>query len=80
MIIFLIFTVNINAAEWQWSEKLTDIISGEINDNPNGLLLVPPSCESLNAIIIVQQNMSEETLFENIKYRAKMEKAGIVLL
>ena len=80
MIIFLIFTVNINASKWQWSEKRTDIIYGEINDNPTGLLWVPPSCESLNAIIISQQNMSEETLFENMMFRAEMEKAGVALL
>lgn len=67
-------------AEWQWSVPVTAVVSDETGGHPQAFLWVPPSCNRVNALVVGQHNMCEETLFENPLFRREMEEAGIALV
>ena len=68
------------AAEWQWSVTIPSITSAETDDHPQAFLWIPSDCRQVNAVVVGQHNMCEETLFENPAFRKKMQEAGIALV
>ncbi|WP_342990744.1 MULTISPECIES: hypothetical protein [Bacteroides] len=70
----------VQAAEWQWSLPLEEVVSHETNKNPQAFLWIPSSCNQIKAVMLGKHNMSEETLFEHPLFRKEMERLGIALV
>lgn len=68
------------AAEWQWSAHIQQIVSVETGRHPEAFLWIPPDCSHVNAVVVGQHNMCEETLFENVKFRERMQACGIAVV
>lgn len=68
------------AAEWQWSVTIPSVVSAETEAHPQAFLWIPTDCRQVRAVVIGQHNMCEETLFENSRFRKKMQEAGIALV
>lgn len=76
----LLFCVFLSAAEWQWMVPLRDCISKETKLPQEAFLWIPPSCERVKAVVVGQQNMSEETLFHSPVFREAMAQLGMALV
>jgi hypothetical protein len=75
------FTLSSDAiAQWQWSTPVTATISNETKKHPQAFLWVPEKSKHLKAVLIGQHNMSEETIFENKKFRKAMSKLDIAIV
>ncbi|MCD7815207.1 MAG: hypothetical protein LUH12_00430, partial [Bacteroides sp.] len=70
----------LRAGEWQWSVPVKGCVSVETGKSQEAFLWIPPTCERVKAVMVGQQNMSEETLFELSSFRQSMEELGIALL
>ena len=68
------------AARYQWSVKLPDLISQETNANPEAFLWIPQDCNRVRGVVIGQHNMSEETLFHHPSFREAMRDAGLAIV
>lgn len=66
--------------EWQWSVTVKGRVSKETQKPQEAFLWIPPTCSVIKAVMVGQQNMSEETLFELPSFRQKMEQLGIALI
>lgn len=75
-------TINLHAQNtiYQWSVPITSIISNETKEHPNAFLWIPENCKQVRAVILGQHNMTEETIFENPKFRKEMAKLGIAIV
>lgn len=71
---------NSMAAEWQWSVQMPGIVSNETDNHPQAFLWIPSECAQVRAVMVAMHNMTEETLFENPLFRARMSEAGIALI
>ncbi len=65
---------------YQWSVELTGYVSSETGKAPNAYLWVPDGCEKVKAVILAQQNMTEEAIFKMPSFQKKMGKLGVALL
>ena len=70
----------LSAAEWQWSIKVKGCVSRETGEPQEAFLWIPPACERVKAIMVGQQNMSEETLFHLSAFREAMGRLGVALI
>lgn len=68
------------AGEWQWSVAVRGRVSRETGKPQEAFLWIPPTCSRVRAVMVGQQNMSEETLFELPAFRREMEKLGVALI
>lgn len=68
------------AAQWQWSVPVSSMISNETKDHPRAFLWIPENCTQVRAVVLGQHNMTEETIFENQKFRKEMAKLGIAIV
>lgn len=58
---------------WQWSVPV-----GKSGDSQSrAWLWIPPDCKAVKAVIFAQQNMEEQSILENPKFRKEMGKLGI---
>ena len=55
--------------EWQWSVPVTSVISTETNGHPRAFLWIPPSCQRVRGVVVGQNNMEEEQIFEHPTFR-----------
>jgi hypothetical protein len=62
------------AADWQWSVKAKGILSKETNDYAQAFLWIPDNCKQVKAVVVSQQNMCEETLFDHPRFREAMSE------
>ena len=76
----LCFTTFCCASVYQWSVKLDGYISNETDQKPEAFLWIPPGCERLDAIVFIQQNMSEETLFDMSSFRDAMSELNFAII
>lgn len=67
------------ATEYQWVVNL-DYISDETKSNSEAFLWIPTNCEQLKAIVVSQQNMCEETIFEHSRFREAMSELGMAIV
>jgi hypothetical protein len=75
MLTFL--SAHINAAEWQWSVNIHNVVSSETNGHPRAFLWIPPDCKQVRAVIVGHHNMLEEGILEHSGFRKKMAQLGI---
>ncbi|HUB27072.1 MAG TPA: hypothetical protein VL992_16725, partial [Tepidisphaeraceae bacterium] len=57
------------AAVYQWSTTIDDVISRETHDHPRAFLWIPENCQRVRAVVIADQNMEEEQLFQDSQFR-----------
>ena len=79
-LICLLFGTALSAAEWQWSVEVKGCVSKETGRPQEAFLWIPPTCGRVKAVMVGQQNMSEETLFHLPAFREAMERLGIALI
>lgn len=79
-LIALLCSLNLVAAEWQWSVEVDGMVSKETNAAPQAFLWIPTDCARVKAVMVGMHNMSEETLFENPLFRDGMSEAGVALI
>jgi hypothetical protein len=63
------------AAEWQWSIPLTGVTVGD-EGQPRAFLWIPPDCTHVRAVVMGQNNMEEEPILENPRFRAALAELG----
>jgi hypothetical protein len=63
-----------------WSVQLTGYISGETGKAPNAYLWIPDGCKKVKAVIVAQQNMTEETIFKMESFRNRMKALEVALV
>lgn len=80
LLCFLMSTIHLFAAEWQWSVSLRGYVSDETKDHPSAFLWIPEDCEQVKAIVFSQQNMCEETIFAHPKFRKAMAELGFAIV
>jgi hypothetical protein len=64
------------AAVFQWSAPLNDVISPESKEHPRAFLWIPENCQKVRAIVIADQNMEEEQLFQDPDFRKILSDLG----
>lgn len=65
---------------YQWSVELTGYVSSETGKAPNAYLWVPDGCKEVKAVILAQQNMTEEAIFKMPSFQKRMAKLNVALL
>lgn len=65
---------------YQWSVQLRGYISPETGKEPQAFLWVPQGCQSVQAVVFAQQNMTEEMIFKYPHFQQQMQQMGIALL
>ncbi|HTG65967.1 MAG TPA: hypothetical protein VL859_06295, partial [Flavobacterium sp.] len=67
-------------AQYQWSVPVNGMISNETKDHPRAFLWIPENCKQVQAVVLGQHNMTEETIFYHPKFRKEMSKLGIAII
>lgn len=80
ILFFMCVALGAIAGEWQWSVPLKGFISPETSKEPTAFLWIPSGCHQLRAVMVGQQNMTEETLFEMPRFREALSAMGIGLV
>jgi hypothetical protein len=80
ILIVLLGTVSTQANIYQWSVKLDGFVSDETRDNPDAFLWIPDNCMQVKAILVSQQNMCEETLFDHPRFRETMTDLDFAII
>ncbi len=70
------FLIKTAAQDYQWCVPLNGYVSTETNSHPEAFLWIPSNCHKVRAIVLSQQNMSEEPIFNNVRFRATLQKLG----
>lgn len=65
---------------YQWSVELTGYISPETGKAPNAYLWVPEGCKEVKAVLLAQQNMTEETIFKMASFQQRLKQMDVALL
>ena len=65
---------------YQWSVELRRYISNETGKAPVAYLWVPDGCQQVKAVILSQQNMTEEAIYKNPNFQAQMKKLGVAMV
>ena len=66
----------VRASVFQWSAPIEDVISPETKDHPRAFLWIPENCQRVRAIVIADQNMEEEQLFQDVAFRKTLADLG----
>ena len=61
---------------FQWSATLDDVVSGESKGHPRAFLWIPENCQRVRAVVIADQNMEEEQLFQELAFRKTLSDLG----
>jgi hypothetical protein len=64
------------AAVYQWSALVDDVVSSETKDHPRAFLWIPDHCQRVRAILIADQNMEEEQIFQDAEFRKTLADLG----
>lgn len=62
--------------EYQWSVPVKGYVSPETNAAPEAFLWLPSDCKKVRAVVFSQQNMCEEPIFNNAKFRKTLADLG----
>ena len=65
---------------YQWSVELRRYISNETGKAPVAYLWVPEGCKQVKAVMLSQQNMTEEAIYKNPRFQAQMKKLGVAMV
>lgn len=76
---FTAFTVGASGI-YQYSVALTGYVSTETGKAPTAYLWIPEGCQQVKAVMLAQQNMTEEMLYKNETFREKMKALDLALV
>lgn len=79
LVISPIFAVGTSGI-YQHSVALTGYISPETGKAPTAYLWIPEGCQQVKAVMLAQQNMTEEMLYKNEMFRERMEVLDVALV
>lgn len=68
------------SGQYKWSVQLRGYISKETGKEPNAYLWLPENIDTVKAVVMAQQNMTEETLFKMPAFKREMERLKVGLL
>lgn len=80
LMLFLLCTNSTKAVVYLWSVKLDSHISTETKENPDAFLWIPDNCKKVKAVVVSQQNMCDETLFDHPRFREAMTELGFGII
>lgn len=84
LLLFLFIALNIHATGasgmFQYSVSLTRYISPETGQAPTAYLWVPEHCDTIKAVMLAQQNMTEEQLYKMPSFQKAMKRLHVALL
>jgi hypothetical protein len=69
----LLFLLKLNGQEWQWS---VEVKGGKSNPDARAFLWISPLCKKVKAVIVAENNMEEQSILENKKFRKAMSDLG----
>ncbi|MBV8782355.1 MAG: hypothetical protein JO353_13240 [Phycisphaerae bacterium] len=64
------------ASVYQWSTTIDSVISPESKGHPRAYLWVPDRCDRVRAVVIADQNMEEEQIFQDVEFRKTLAQLG----
>ena len=64
------------AAEWQWSVSVDSITLPNSSEHPRAFLWVPPDCRQVRGVVVGQNNMIEEGIFQHPDFRKSLTRLG----
>jgi hypothetical protein len=64
------------AAVYQWSTPVRSRISSETKTQPRAFLWIPEHCQRVRAVVIADQNMEEEQIFQDAAFRRTLADLG----
>lgn len=80
----LVFAISVMAVgrsgQYEWSVQLTGYISSETGKSPTAYLWIPEGCDKVKAVMLAQQNMTEEMLFKMPSFKEKLRQMGVGLI
>lgn len=65
---------------YQYSVALTGYVSTETGKAPTAYLWIPEGCQQVKAVMLAQQNMTEEMLYKNETFRERMKALDLALV
>ena len=65
---------------YQYSVSLTGYVSAETGKEPTAYLWIPDGCQHVAAVMLAQQNMTEEMLYKMPSFRHAMSKLNVALV
>ncbi len=69
-LLLLVFAVcPARAAVYQWSVSVDDVTSRESKHHPRAYLWIPDNCRQVRAVVVGDQNMEEQQIFESDQFR-----------
>ncbi len=66
----------VRLGDWTISVALSGYVSEETGKAPNAYLWMPDSCGRIRFVVLAQQNMTEEALLRNSRFRANLQELG----
>ena len=63
-----------------WSVGLKGCVSGETGRAPSAYMWLPDGCKEVKAVVLAQQNMTEEALFRMPMFRERLAEMGVGLV
>jgi hypothetical protein len=84
LILLLLLPLSVEAVGgndyYQYSVELTNMVSNETGKPSTAYLWIPDGCKRVKAVILAQQNMTEETIFKMDYFRKQMKTMDIALM
>ena len=65
---------------YQHSVALTGYVSAETGKSPTAFLWIPKGCQTVKAVMLAQQNMTEEMLYKMPSFQKRMQEMNIALV
>ncbi|MBQ5380765.1 MAG: hypothetical protein IIU60_05090, partial [Paraprevotella sp.] len=65
---------------YQHSVALAGYISTETGKAPTAYIWIPEGCQTVKAVVLAQQNMTEEMLYKNEAFRKRMSELDVALV
>ena len=78
--VMAIMTVQLHAAVWQWSVKVTEWVSDETKKNPVAFLYIPEDCRQVRGVVFGTHNMCEEPIFEHPAFRQTLAELDLAVV
>lgn len=87
LIVFLLFMVPCShllavgpSGMFQYSVSLTGYVSEETGKAPTAYLWIPKGCQQVKAVMLAQQNMTEEMLYKIPLFQQRMKEMSVALV
>lgn len=65
---------------YKWSVELAGFVSGETGKAPNAYLWIPDGCRQVKAVMLAQQNMTEEALYRMPEFQKELARLDVGLI